>query len=65
MVCKSLYFQGFWALSASFWPNSGITYYVIKNYNIKYILRNKLIYNSKIHISLYKWIKRFFAFFAT
>lgn len=43
MVCKSLYFQGVWALSRLFCIISGITYYVINNNNIKYIIRNKLI----------------------
>ena len=65
MVCKSLYFQGFWALSASFWTNLGFTYYVIKNIFLLNIIRNKLISKGIIHHLYRKWVKRFFAFFRT
>ena len=63
MVCKSLIFQGFWALSASFWSNSRFTYYVIINLFLLNIVRNKLISNSKNTLIYRKWTNVFFFIF--
>lgn len=65
MVCKSLYFQGFRALSASFWSNLRFTYYVIKNIFLLIIVRKKLISNSKIHMSIGSGQMCFLVFFMT
>lgn len=63
MVCKSLYFQGFWALSASSWSNLRFTYYVIKNIFLLIIVRKKLISNGKNTHLYRKWTNVYFAIF--